>query len=184
MLRKFNLDGDKQADLKVHGGMDKAIYAYPSEHYEYWLHELPSTTTLPYGMFGENLTTERLMEDQVNIGDQFEIGNRSAKVIVTQPRMPCYKLGVKFGRMDIVKMFLASCRPGVYFRVLQEGEIEPTDEMRLVKRDKNNVTVKDIIRSYMDDKPDVETIQRALKIKVLPEGLRHHFLQRLDQLAH
>ena len=123
-LRKLNLDGDKQADLTVHGGPDKAIYAYPSEHYDYWLRELPGTATLPYGMFGENLTTQGLMEDAVNIGDQFQIGSSgSAKVIATQPRMPCYKLGVKFGRMDIIRRFLASGRPGIYFKVLREGEI-------------------------------------------------------------
>ena len=144
-LRKLNLDDDKQADLTVHGGQDKAIYAYPLEHYECWRHELPSATTLPYGMFGENLTTQGLMEDAVNIGDQFQIGSSgSAKVIATQPRMPCYKLGVKFGRMDIISRFLASGRPGIYFKVLREGEIGATDEIQLVKRDKNNVTVKDM----------------------------------------
>ena len=183
MLRKLNLDGDKQADLTVHGGPDKAIYAYPSEHYEYWRHELPSTTTLPYGMFGENLTTDGLMENAVNIGDQFQIGTGSANVIATQPRMPCYKLGVKFGRMDIIKRFLASGRPGIYFNVLQEGEIGPTDEIQLVKRDKNNVTVKDILRLYLDDRADVETMQRAVRIKVLPEGWREQFLQQIAQLA-
>jgi MOSC domain-containing protein YiiM len=183
MLRKLNLDGDKQADLTVHGGPDKAIYAYPSEHYEYWRHELPSTTTLLYGMFGENLTTDGLMEDAVNIGDQFQIGTGSANVIATQPRMPCYKLGVKFGRMDIIKRFLASGRPGIYFNVLQEGEIGPTDEIQLVKRDKNNVTVKDILRLYLDDRADIETMQRAVRIKVLPEGWREHFLQQIAQLA-
>jgi MOSC domain-containing protein YiiM len=182
-LRKLNLDGDKQADLSVHGGPDKAIYAYPSEHYEYWRHELPNTTSLPYGMFGENLTTQGLMEDMVNIGDQFQIGTGSAKVIATQPRMPCYKLGVKFGRMDIIKRFLGSGRPGIYFKVLQEGEIGPTDEIQLVKRDKNNVTVTDIVRLYVDDRADIETMQRTVRIKVLPEGWREHFRQQIAQLG-
>ena len=183
-LRKLNLDGDKQADLTVHGGPDKAIYAYPSEHYDYWLRELPGTVTLPYGMFGENLTTQGLMEDAVNIGDQFQIGSSgSAKVIATQPRMPCYKLGVKFGRMDIISRFLASGRPGIYFKVLREGEIGATDEIQLVQRDKNKVTVKDIVRLYVDDKEDVETMRRAIRIKALPEGWRDHFLQQIAQLG-
>ena len=183
MLRKLNLDGDKQADLTVHGGPDKAIYAYPSEHYEYWRHELPNTTMLPFGMFGENLTTQGLMEDAVNIGDQFQIGTNSVTVIATQPRMPCYKLGVKFGRMDIMKRFLASGRPGIYFKVLQEGEIEPTDEIQLIKRDKNDVTVKDIVRLYVDDREAIETMQRAIRIKVLSEGWRGHFRQLIAQLG-
>jgi MOSC domain-containing protein YiiM len=104
-------------------------------------------------------------------------------VIATQPRMPCYKLGVKFGRMDIMKRFLASGRPGIYFKVLQEGEIEPTDEIQLIKRDKNDVTVKDIVRLYVDDREDIDTMQRAIRIKVLPEGWREHFRQRIAQLG-
>lgn len=177
-LLKLNLDGDKQADLTVHGGPDKAIYAYPSEHYEYWRHQFPSTT-LSYGMFGENLTTEGLMEDMVNIGDQFQIGN-SAKVIATQPRMPCYKLGVKFGRMDIIKRFLASGRPGIYFKVLREGEIGAADEIQLISKEKNNVTVKDIVRLYVDDKEDIVTIQHATGVKALAKGWRDHFRQRIE----
>ena len=105
-LRKLNLDGDKQADLTVHGGPDKAIYAYPSEHYDYWLRELPGTATLPYGMFGENLTTQGLMEDAVNIGDQFQIGSSgSAKVIATQPRMPCYNLELNLDEWTLLGGF-------------------------------------------------------------------------------
>lgn len=177
-LLKLNLDGDKQADLTVHGGPDKAIYAYPSEHYEYWRHQFPSTT-LPYGMFGENLTTEGLTEDVVNIGDQFQIGN-TAKVIATQPRMPCYKLGVKFGRMDIIKRFLASGRPGIYFKVLREGEIGAADEIQLISKEKNNVTVKDIVRLYVDDRKDIGTMQRAVRIKALPEGWRDHFRRQIE----
>jgi MOSC domain-containing protein YiiM len=177
-LLKLNLDGDKQADLTVHGGPDKAIYAYPSEHYEYWRHQFPSTT-LSYGMFGENLTTEGLMEDMVNIGDQFQIGN-SAKVIATQPRMPCYKLGVKFGRMDIIKRFLASGRPGIYFKVLREGEIGAADEIQLISKEKNNVTVKDIVRLYVDDRKDIGTMQRAVRIEALPEGWKDHFRRQIE----
>jgi MOSC domain-containing protein YiiM len=118
MLRTLNLDGDRQADLTVHGGVTKAVYAYPSEHYNYWRAELPEMA-LPPGMFGENLTVEGLDEASVNIGDRFRLGD--AEVTVTEPRMPCYKLGIKFGRTDILRRFLASGRTGFYFSVQREG---------------------------------------------------------------
>ena len=178
ILRKLNLDGDKQADLTVHGGLDKAVYSYPAEHYGYWQKELPGMY-LSWGMFGENFTTEGLFEDNVNIGDQFQIG--SAIVIATQPRMPCYKLGVKFGRMDIVKRFLASGLTGIYFKVLQEGEVGAGDVIKLIRRDDNNVNVKDVIRIYSVDKDDVQTMERAIKVKDLPDGWRSHFIEQLDQ---
>lgn len=179
-LRKFNLDGDKQADLTVHGGKDKAVYAYPMEHYDYWQRELPNTA-LPWGIFGENFTTEGLIEDSVNIGDRFHIG--SAEVVATQPRMPCYKLGVRFGRMDIVRRFLASNRPGIYFKVLQEGEVEAGNSIELISKDENNITVKDIVRLYVKDNKDIESMQRALRVKALPIGWRYHFRQQIEELA-
>jgi MOSC domain-containing protein YiiM len=174
----LNLDGDKQADLTVHGGVDKAVYSYPEEHYRFWQKELPDMY-LSCGMFGENFTTEGLFEDNVNIGDQFRIG--TAIVIATQPRMPCYKLGVKFGRMDIIKRFLASGLTGIYFKVLQEGEVGAGDVIELIRRDDNNVTVKDVVRIYTVDKDDVQTMERAIKVKDLPVGWRSHFIEQLDQ---
>jgi MOSC domain-containing protein YiiM len=177
-LRKLNLDGDKQADLTVHGGVDKAVYSYPGEHYRFWQKELPDKY-LSWGMFGENFTTEGLFEDNVNIGDQFQIG--TAIVIATQPRMPCYKLGVKFGRMDMIKRFLTSGLTGIYFKVLQEGEVGVGDVIELIRRDDNNVTVKDVVRIYTVDKDDVHTMERAIKIKDLPDGWRSHFIEQLDQ---
>lgn len=178
-LRTLNLDGDRQADLTVHGGIDKAVYAYPVEHYEYWQHELPGTT-FSWGMFGENFTTEGLIEDTVNIGDLFQIG--SSEVIATQPRMPCYKLGVKFRRTDMIKKFLKSRRPGVYFKVLREGEVGAGDEIKLIGKDKNNVTIKDIVRLYIEDKTDIETMQRAVRIGSLPVGWKHHFQEQIRQI--
>lgn len=178
-IRKLNIDGDKQADLKVHGGVDKAVYAYAKEHYDYWRQELPDTS-LHWGMFGENFTTEGMFEEMVNIGDQFRVG--TAKLIATQPRMPCYKLGVKFGRMDIIKRFLASGLSGIYFKVVKEGELEQGDEIKLIKKDKNNVTVKDILRLYTVDKDDAETLERAIKVKDLPNGWRFHFIEQLKQV--
>jgi MOSC domain-containing protein YiiM len=176
MLRTLNLDDDRQADLTVHGGLTKAAYAYPSEHYSYWRDELPETE-LPWGMFGENFTTEGLEESTVNIGDRFRVG--SAEVMVTEPRMPCYKLGIKFGRTDIIRRFLASGRTGFYFSVQREGEVEAGDEMELIARDGNNVTVADITRLYAREKDDVETLRRAMALEVLPESWRDHFRRQL-----
>src|SRR5215472_4324637 len=179
-LRKLNLDGDKQADLTVHGGEDKAVYAYPKEHYEYLQHELPNMA-LPCGMFGENLTTEGLNENMINIGDRFRIG--SAEVVATQPRMPCYKLGVKFGRMDVVRRFMTSGRPGIYFKVSQEGEVEAGESIELISKDENNITVKDIVRLYVKNNKDVESMQRAIRVKDLPIGWKNHFRKQIKQLT-
>jgi MOSC domain-containing protein YiiM len=176
-LRRLNLDGDKQADLTVHGGPDKAVYAYPAEHYDYWKKRLPNMK-LSWGMFGENFTTEGLLEDQVNIGDVFRIG--SSEVVATQPRMPCYKLGVKFGRMDIVKQFMESKLPGIYFRVLKEGEVGPGDAIELISRDANNVTVKDLVQ-LVTSEGDMATIRRAVHIKALPEAWRQEFVDYLGK---
>ena len=183
MLRKLNLDGDKQADLTVHGGLDKAVYSYPAEHYDYWRKQFPNTD-LVWGMFGENFTTEGLLEDAVNVGDQFHIG--SAKLVATQPRMPCYKLGVRFGRMDVIRRFMASGRSGIYFKVSTEGEVQTGDKIKIIRRDKNNVTVKDIVSLYIarNDIDNIETMKRATKIRDLPEGWRYEFQQKIEQLKH
>ena len=138
MLRTLNLDGDRQADLNVHGGVDKAVYAYPSEHYDYWRSELPGMN-LPWGMFGENFTIEGLLEERAYIGDRFRIGD--AEVIVTEPRMPCYKLGIKFGRVDIIKRFLASQRTGFYFSVAREGMVGAGDALEFIERDQQGISV-------------------------------------------
>jgi MOSC domain-containing protein YiiM len=177
MLRTLNLDGDRQADLTVHGGPAKAAYAYPSEHYGYWRGELPKME-LPWGMFGENFTTEGLDESSVNIGDRFRLGD--AEVSVTQPRMPCYKLGIKFGRSDILRRFLASGRTGFYFSVEREGEVGAGDEFELIARDRNNVTVADITRLYARDRGDFEALRRAVEVEALPEKWRQHFARQLS----
>jgi MOSC domain-containing protein YiiM len=180
-LRKINLDGDRQADLTVHGGIEKAVYSYPVEHYDYWHKQYPNLDLI-WGMFGENFTTEGLLEDAVNIGDQFQIG--SAKLVATQPRMPCYKLGVRFGRMDVIRRFMASGRPGIYFKVLKEGEVKTGDQIENIKRDKNNVTVRDIVSLYVSrsQKDNIEMMRRAIKIRDLPEGWRYEFQQKIEQL--
>jgi MOSC domain-containing protein YiiM len=180
-VRSLNLDGDQQADLTVHGGVDKAVYAYPAEHYDYWRNQLPEME-LPWGMFGENWTIEGLSEDAVNIGDRFRIG--SAEVIATQPRMPCYKLGIKFGRTDIIKRFLDSRLTGVYFSVVQAGEVGTGDTLERISRDENNVTVADITRLYARETDDLELLQRTLQVQALPSGWRDYFQQQLERQMH
>ena len=172
MVRSLNLDGDRQADLTVHGGVDKAIYVYPFEHYDYWQSELPDTE-FPPGIFGENFTITGLKEEEVNIGDRFVIG--TVKLIVTQPRLPCYKLGIRFGRPDMVKRFLASRRTGFYFRVLQEGEVGAGDTLELVSRDDNNITVADITQLYVGKEDNLELLHRAAQLEALPKSWRDYF---------
>lgn len=179
-LRMLNLDGDRQADLSVHGGLSKAAYGYPIEHYEYWRAEFPGMN-LPWGMFGENFTTEGLREDSVNIGDRFRIG--SAEVMVTEPRLPCYKLAAKFGRDDIIKRFLHSGRTGFYFAVMQEGEVGTGDGIELVSRDEHSVTVADITRLYVREKDDVGTLRRAVQVTALPQSWRVYFGKRIEKLV-
>jgi MOSC domain-containing protein YiiM len=181
MLRTLNLDGDRQADLSVHGGPTKAVYGYPSEHYEFWRKELPDMQ-LPFGMFGENFTTEGLAEASLNIGDRFRVGE--AEVMVTEPRMPCYKLGIKFGRTDILKRFLASGRTGFYFSVLREGEVGAGDPFELISRDEHNVTIADITRLYAHDKNDLETLRRALDVPALPSSWKDYFRERFEKTEH
>lgn len=178
-LRTLNLDGDRQADLKVHGGIHKAVYAYPVEHYDYWRSELPGVE-LPWGMFGENLTVEGLFEGGIGIGDQFRIG--STELVVTQPRLPCYKLAVKFGRDDIIKRFLDSGRTGFYFAVKKEGEVGAGDPIEKISRDVNELKVADVTRLYLDDKDDIETLQRALLVDALPDSWKTHFGRQLEKL--
>ena len=179
-LQTLNLDGDRQADLSVHGGPSKAVYAYPVEHYDYWHRKQPDMA-LPLGMFGENLTTEALLEEAANIGDRFRIG--TAELMVTGSRLPCYKLAAKFGRDDIIKRFLYSGRTGLYFAVVQEGEIGAGDQIELVSRDENNITVADITRLYVREKGDVKTLHRAVQVEALPESWRSYFLRRIDKLS-
>jgi MOSC domain-containing protein YiiM len=179
MVRTLNLEGDRQADLSVHGGPSKALYVYPSEHYGYWKREL-SGMKLPWGMFGENFTSVGLFESEVNIGDRFSVG--SAVVMVTEPRLPCYKLGIKFGRSDIVKKFLASERTGFYFAVLQEGEVGAGDPIELIETTDDSVRVSDITRLYTRDKRNLELLRRATRVKALPESWKSYFQQRIDKL--
>lgn len=180
-LRKLNLDGDRQADLTVHGGEHKAVYCYPLAHYDYWKKELPGRE-LAMGSFGENFTIDSLLEDSVHLGDQFSVG--SATVIVTQPRLPCYKLGVRFQSDDMVKRFLASGRMGFYLAVTGEGEVGAGDEIKLIARDPNAVPVTEITRLYIAKRyghDEVVSVRRALQVAALPESWKGYFRERLGQ---
>ena len=175
-LRTLNLDGDQQADLAVHGGLYKAVYAYPSEHYEYWRGELPEID-LPWGMFGENFTTAGLADADLHVGDRFRIG--SATVMVRQPRMPCYKLAAKFQRDDMIERFLLSGRSGLYFSVDQEGEVGERDSIELVSSNDDGITIAEINRLFVRDKYNRELLQKAIATTALPESWREYFLPRL-----
>jgi len=179
-VQRLNLAGDKQADLTVHGGPDKAVYAYPVEHYAYWRRELPDHN-LTLGIFGENLTTEGLDESSVHIGDRFRIG--TVELVVRQPRVPCYKLGIRFERPDMVSRFLRSRRTGFYFAVAQEGILREGDPIEVVTRQANSLSVADITRLYAFEKDDRETLRQAVQLKALPDSWRNYFAEQLDRIA-
>jgi len=177
MLRQTNLDGDRQADLTVHGGIGKAVYVYPSEHYPYWRSELPQET-LPWGAFGENFTTDGLLETEVRIGDEYRIGSAIARV--TTPRLPCFKLAAKFRRDDMIERFLRSGFSGFYFSVSEEGEVGAQDEIVLLDRDDSATTVAEVNHLYVSPSPDVAMLRRAVQTKALPESWRERFLAKLE----
>jgi MOSC domain-containing protein YiiM len=172
----LNIEGDEQSDLTVHGGTYKAVYCYPCEHYEYWRRELPDAE-LPWGAFGENLTTEGLLETEIRIGDRLEIG--SAQFLVTQPRQPCFKLGIRFGRHDMVRRFLASGRSGFYVRVVLEGDIASGDEIRLAERATGSITVSEIFALQFDDDASDDDLRRAAAAPGLSPSWTDDFLERL-----
>jgi MOSC domain-containing protein YiiM len=178
-LRKLNLEGDGQADLTVHGGEYKAVYCYPLEHYEYWKRELPGRE-LPMGVFGENLTVVGASEESVHLGDRFQVG--SAEVVVTQPRRPCYKLGIRFESDDMVRRFLASGRTGFYVAVTREGEVGAGDEMKVLSRDPNGVSISEIVRLYTMKRfggAEMTVVERASRVAAFPESWKEYLAERV-----
>ena len=175
-VRRLNVEGDRQSDLAVHGGADKAVYVYPAEHYAFWRAKLPGVD-LPWGSFGENFTTEGLMEDGVHIGDRLGIG--STEFAVTQPRMPCFKLGIRFGRPDMVKRFLRSGRTGFYLAVTREGEVAAGDAVASIARQALAISVADIVGLYSADAANQDLLRKASELSELPEGWRDYFRKRL-----
>jgi MOSC domain-containing protein YiiM len=172
----LNVDGDQQSDLSVHGGVDKAVYLYPGEHYSYWRTQLPDVE-LPWGAFGENFTSEGILEDQTKIGDHIRVG--SAEFMVTQPRMPCFKLGIRFNRRDMVKRFLESKRSGLYLAVIREGEVENGDAIEFIEKQETGVTITDIVNLYTVDSRNQELLRRATELPALPQSWKDYFQKRL-----
>ena len=180
MLRALNLDGDRQADLSVHGGPYKAVYGYPAEHYDVWRQELPDKD-LPWAMFGENFTTEGLSEEELHVGDRLQVG--SAIVMVRQPRIPCYKLAAKFQRDDILERFLRSGRSGFYFSVEQEGPVATGDAFSFLSRDRESITIAEMNRLFAADKYNRQLLEKAIASPALPESWRDYFAKRLPGMA-
>jgi MOSC domain-containing protein YiiM len=180
MLRKMNLDGDRQADLSVHGGSSKAVYVYASEHYPYWREELQQEE-LPWGAFGENFTTEGFVETQVCMGDEYRVG--SAVVKVTTPRLPCFKLAAKFRRDDMIARFLRSGFSGFYLSVVGEGEVGIGDEIVLAGREEPVVTIAELNQVYLAPLPEVGLLRRVLQVRVLPESWRERFQAKLEAIS-
>ncbi|MGA9556140.1 MAG: MOSC domain-containing protein [Terriglobales bacterium] len=177
MLRRTNLDGDRHADLSVHGGPEKAAYGYPTEHYAYWKAEL-AETTLPWGAFGENFSTEGLLEREVRIGDRYRVGD--ATVMVKTPRLPCLKLAAKFRRDDMIERFLLSGRSGYYFSVIEEGEVGAGDEFQFLGTATPTLSVFDTFAAYTS--LDLELLRRAAQAAALPESWRERFQARAEAI--
>lgn len=173
-VRRLNLDGDGQADLSVHGGAEKAVYVYPSEHYPFWRDEL-SLDELPWGAFGENLTSVGLTETDAWIGDRFRVGN--AELVCVQPRIPCFKLGIRFGRPDVVKRFQRAGRSGFYCSVAAEGSVEAGDPWERLGRDADSMSVAELLRAHYEEEPAL--LERAIRLPTLSASWRDHFESRL-----
>ncbi len=178
-LRRHNLEGDRQADLSVHGGPMKAVYVYSTQHYEYWRGELVDTE-LGWGAFGENLTVDGADEETINIGDEFQVG--SARVVVTEPRMPCFKLGIRFGREDMVRRFLKSRRSGFYFGVVEEGKMQAGDSLERVWEHPAGLRVADVTRLYTTDRANEPLLRKAVSVMELPVRWRDMFEHLLERV--
>ena len=178
-LRRHNLDGDRQADSTVHGGPTKAVYVYPTQHYDYWRGELPDVE-LGWGHFGENFSVDGMGEESTYIGDEFSVG--TARVAVTEPRMPCFKLSVRFGRADMPKRFLQSQRTGFYFGVVEEGEVEAGDTLERLSKHPDGLSVADVTSLYTTERGNVALLKRAIAATALPDSWTGYFEHQLERL--
>lgn len=174
-LHAEHLAGDGQADLRVHGGPDKAVYAYPQEHHTYWQQHLPAAQLVP-GAFGENLTTTGLLETQVRVGDCFQIG--TAVLLAVQPRRPCLKLGIRWQRPSLVREFEEAQRPGIYFRVVQPGHLQAGDAITLIEPSACAVTIQDMVQMLAPTYPDLGKVRALLALPTLSPSW-HERLERL-----
>ena len=175
MIRRHNLDGDRQSDPTVHGGEYKAVYAYAAEDYDWWRRALGHG--LEAANFGENLGVRGLSGCDVHIGDVFRAGE--AEVEATEPRLPCYKLGLRFGDPQMVKTFTDARRWGVYFRVVKEGSVAAGDSFERIREDAAGILVADVARVFVFDRSDKATIRRLAAHERLDPAWREHFVERL-----
>ena len=173
--RRLGLEGDAQADLTVHGGLDKAVYFYPREHYRDWEEMLGSGPLTP-GSFGENVTSDGWLETDLNIGDVLGIGTAILQVV--QPRAPCYKLQIRFERSDMTKLFFQHGRPGWYAAVLQEGSFRAGDEMIMMERATESVSIDDVWKASFHTGLGQETLDRVRKLRVLPDFWKERVVGR------
>ena len=180
MVQRMNLEGDRQADLSVHGGADKAVYIYPSEHYATWAQEL-GRNDLTFGQFGENLTVEGMLEETLHIGDTFRVGG--ALLEVTQPRVPCYKLGLKMGSAQFPKKFLASHRTGYYVRVLEEGDVGAGDSIERIITDPEQMTIRQAVHLAFFEQENVAMLEKVLRIRALSQEWRGMFQEQLAEIT-
>jgi MOSC domain-containing protein YiiM len=184
MVRKSNIDGDKQADLTVHGGVDKAVYAFPAEHYSYYQEILKQDPYEP-GQFGENLTTEGMLESDVHIGDRYRDRYRVGKAVfeVSQPRSPCYKFAIKMGTAESLSVCINSAKTGFYFRVLDEGIIQSGDRIEIDYRNDTAPTVEEVHRLYYLDKKNLDGLTKAAQCESLTRVFRDEFENRISKLV-
>lgn len=176
-VTKSGLEGDQQANLKVHGGVNKAVYGYPNEHFEFWNEQRSDLEFYP-GVFGENLSTSGLDEENVCVGDIFQIGE--VTLSVTTPRMPCKKLGIKMKDKGFIKEFLKSERTGFYFKVLEEGEIEAGDNIQKVGDDGYGLSIRELVKLYTTHKHDISLLTKAAKSPTLQEDWRRDFAKKIQ----
>jgi len=179
-LRGYNLEGDQQADLSVHGGPAKAVYVYPTQHYEYWQSELPDVV-FGWGLFGENFSVDGVDEASIHIGDEFSVG--TARLVVTEPRMPCFKLSIRFGRADMPKRFLQSGRSGFYFGVVEEGQVEAGDTLERLSKHSDELSIADVTSLYSTENTNVALLKKAIDVTVLPDSWTQHFKRQLERLG-
>ena len=168
-LGKRGVNKDEVADQKVHGGSDKACYLYSADCYPFWKEKSPDKKW-NWGIFGENLTVEGLDEGNIRIGDIYKIGE--AKVQVSQPRLPCYKLGMRFDSSTIVKEFLKSPYPGVYIRIIEEGLVKTGDRMELIESNTSGMTVREVYSLFSSNKKNAELKELACEQEFLAEGIK------------
>ena len=181
-ITKLGINGDKQADLSAHGGKNKSVYVYSYSHYKYWGKILNKNFSKEYGLVGENLTIDDFNEKDYFIGDEIQIANTVLKI--TQPRIPCYKLGIKMNEKKFIKYFIDHAHLGMYMKVIKSGEIEKNDNVELIHREKNSMSVYDVSKLIFNEYTDVSKIKKALSMSYLSEEIKTRLTKTLVKLGH